>query len=42
MVMTEDEIIERYGETFMHFTQNTLLPYEYEWTCSSCGHNYIN
>ena len=25
----------------MHCNRNTLLPYEYEWTCFSCGYNVI-
>ena len=25
----------------MHCTRNTLLPYEYEWACFSCGYKVI-
>ena len=33
MKLTEDQIIEKCG--------NTLLPYEYQWTCFSCKYNVI-
>ena len=39
MELTEDEIIEKYGKKCLHCNQNCLLPYEYEWTCLSCGFN---
>ena len=39
--MSEDEIIEKYGKNCGHFNRNTLLPYEYEFTCLSCGYNVI-
>ena len=39
MELTEDEIIEKYGKRCGHCNRNTLLPYEYEWSCFSC--NYI-
>ena len=39
MELTEDEIIEKYGKNCGHCNRNTLLPYEYEWTCFSCGYN---
>ena len=39
MELTEDEIIENYGENCGHCNRNTLLPYEYEFTCFSCGYN---
>ena len=41
MELTEDEIIEKYGEQCGHCTRNTLLPYEYEFTCISCGYHFI-
>ena len=41
MDLTEDEIIEKYGKNCGHCNQNTLLPYEYKWTCFSCGFNVI-
>ena len=39
--MTEDETIEKYGKHCGHCNQNTLLPYQYERTCVSCGSNLI-
>ena len=40
MELTEDEIIEKYGKRCGHCNRNTLLPYEYEFTCFSCGYNF--
>ena len=39
MELTEDEIIQKYGKNCGHCNRNTLLTYEYEWTCFSCGYN---
>ena len=39
MELTEDEIIRKYSKRCGHCNQNILLPYEYEWTCLSCGYN---
>ena len=39
MELTEDETTQKYGKQCAHCSQNTLLPYEYEWTCFSCGYN---
>ena len=39
MKLTEDEIIQKYGKNCGHCNRNTLLPYEYEFTCFSCGFN---
>ena len=39
MELTEDEIIQKYGKNCGHCNRNTLLPYEFEWTCFSCGYN---
>ena len=39
MELTEDEIIQKYAKHCRHCKRNTLLPYEYEWTCFSCGYN---
>ena len=39
MELTEDEIIQKYGKRCGHCNRNTLLPYEYEYTCFSCGYN---
>ena len=41
MNLTEDELIQKYGKHCGHCNQNTLLPYEYEWSCLSCGFNLI-
>ena len=41
MELTEDEIIQKYGKQFRHCNRNTLLPYEYEYTCFSCGFTLI-
>ena len=39
MELTEDEIIEKYAKNCGHCKRNTLLPYEYEFTCIVCGYN---
>ena len=39
MEITEDEIIEKYATRCGHCNRNTLLPYEYEFTCIVCGYN---
>ena len=39
MELTEDEIIQKYAKRCLHCNRNTLLPYEYEWTCFSYGYN---
>ena len=41
MELSENEIIQNYGKLYGHCNRNTLLPYEYEWTCISCGFNLI-
>ena len=41
MNLTEDPIIEKHGKRYSRCNQNTLLPYEFEWTCISCGFNLI-
>ena len=41
MNLSEDEIIQKYGKNFGRCRRNTLLPYEYEWTCFSCGYNVV-
>ena len=35
MQLSEDQIIEKYAKNCGHFNRNTLLPYDYEWTCIS-------
>ena len=39
MELTEDEIIQKYAKKCEHCNRNTSLPYEYEFTCFSCGYN---
>ena len=39
MRLTEDEIIQKFAKNCGHFKRKTLLPYEYEFTCFSCGYN---
>ena len=39
MELTEVEYIQKYGKHCGHCNRNTLLPYEYEFTCFSCGYN---
>ena len=39
MELTEDEIIQKYAKNCGHCRRNTLLPYEYEFTCKACGYN---
>ena len=41
MELTEDEIIQNYGKKCGHCNRNTLLPYDKEFTCFSCGYNKI-
>ena len=41
MELTEDEIIQKYAKNCGHCNRNMLLPYEYEWSCISCGFNII-
>ena len=41
MNLSEDQIIEKYAEKCGHCNRNTLLPYEYEYTCFLCGYNVI-
>ena len=38
-MLSEDQIIEKYGKNCGHCKRSTLLPYEYEFTCFSCGYN---
>ena len=39
MELTEDQIIQKYAKNCRHCNRNTLLPYEYEFTCIVCGYN---
>ena len=42
MELTEDEFIQKYARRCGQCKRNTLLPYEYEFTCFSCGFNVNN
>ena len=39
MELTEVEIIQNFAKRCGHCNRNTLLPYEYEFTCIVCGYN---
>ena len=39
MEISEDEIIEKYAKNCGQCKRKSLLPYEYEFTCVSCGFN---
>ena len=39
MELTENETIQKYAKRCRHCNRNTRLPYEYEYTCFSCGYN---
>ena len=41
MELPEDEITQKYAKQCRRCKRNALLPYEYEWTCISCGYNVI-
>ena len=41
MELVEDQRIESYANRCLYCTRNTLLPYEYEWTCVACGYNVV-
>ena len=41
MELTENEIKKKHGTLCKHSYRNTLVPYEYELTCISCGYNVI-
>ena len=41
MILTDDEIIEKYGKNCPSCKRNSLLPYAFEWTCLICGLNII-
>ena len=41
MELTEDEIKQKYAKQCRHCNKNTVLPYEYEFTCFSCDYNVI-
>ena len=39
MNLSKDELIQKHGKRYGHCNRKTLLPYEYEFTCFSCGCN---
>ena len=41
MNLSKHETIEKSAEQCGHCKRNTILPYEYEFTCVSCGYNVI-
>ena len=41
MESTDDQIIEKHAKQCRHCLRNTLIPYEYEFTCFACGYNVI-
>ena len=41
MELTEEQIFDKYRKQCMHCLRNTLLPYENEWRCLSCGYDVI-
>ena len=40
MILTDDEIIQKYGKICPSRNKNTMLPYAYEWTCLICKMKY--
>ena len=39
MELTEADIFRKCAKKCLHCTRNTVLPYEYEFTCTACGCN---
>ena len=39
MELSKDETLQNYAKNCGHCNRNTLLPYENEFTCFSCGYN---
>ena len=39
MELNEDQINKKYAKNCGHCNRNTLLPYDYEFTCIACGYN---
>ena len=39
MELTEDQTIEEYAKQGGHWQRNSLLPYEYDFTCISFNYN---
>ena len=42
MELTEDDFIQKYAKYCLQCSRNTLLPYEYEWTCIARRYNLMN
>ena len=38
-MLSRDETIQKFAKNCGHCHKNTLLPYEYEFICFSCGYN---
>ena len=41
MELIKDQIIEKYAKQYKHRMHNTLLPYEYDYTCIAWGYNVL-
>ena len=41
MELSGGEIIEKYGKNCGHCNPRTLIPWEFEFTCISCGYNLL-
>ena len=41
MILTDNQIIEKYGKNCPSCDRNCMLPYEYEYTCYFCNHTII-
>ena len=41
MILTEDQILQKYSKQCPSCDRNGLLPYQYEWSCYFCNYNII-
>ena len=41
MILTDEQIFEKYAIICPSCNRNGLLPYQYEWTCYLCNYNII-
>ena len=41
MTSSDDEIIEKFSKQCVYCERNTLLQYEYQFACITCGYNVI-
>ena len=41
MELTEDEIVEKHAQLFVHCPRVILLPYDFECFCVACGNDVI-